>query len=82
MPTPDTGPRMSDAQSKGVEAMKAAMMVKNVQGCKDTPPLLLCEPLFEPVLEPLPFPGMGSDAVEGARLWKARIMVLACSASP
>jgi hypothetical protein len=77
---------MSDVQSRDVEAMKAAMMVKNVQGCKDTPPLLLCEPLFEPVLEPvlepLPFPGMESDAVEGARLWKARIMVLACSASP
>ena len=72
---------MSKVQSKELEAMNAATVMKNVQGCNDRPPLLPFEPLFEVLLgvllellllelllEPPPFPEMKPDFVEGAPL--------------
>ena len=70
---------MSKVQSKELEAMNAATVMKNVQGCNDRPPLLpfeplfkvlprvLFEPLLELLLEPPPFE-MKPDLVEGAPL--------------
>lgn len=75
---------MSKVQSKELEAMNAATVMKNVQGCNDRSPLLPFEPLFEVLLgallgvllelllelllEPPPFPEMEPDLVEGAPL--------------
>ena len=83
-PTLDAGPGMSKVQSKELEAMNAATVMKNVQGCNDRSPLLPFEPLFEVLLgvllevllelllelllEPPPFPEMEPDFVEGAPL--------------
>ena len=67
---------MSKVQSKELEAMNAATVMKNVQGCNDRSPLLPFEPLFEVLLElllelllePPPFPEMKPGLVEGAPL--------------
>ena len=75
-PTLDAGPGMSKVQSKELEAMNAATVMKNVQGCNDRSPLLPFEPLFEVLLElllelllePPPFPEMKPGLVEGAPL--------------